>query len=217
VRGRRRRIALAGVLGLALTICVTPSTAVGAKKKGKGNATVFTKQLPVNGGIPDAVANTVTVPLASTITVPKKFKGKVVKDVNVTAVQTTGTMANSAGSLTATLLSPSGRRVDLFAVLGGQSIGPFTIDDDTLTGVCNSADPVAAPCADGTRTLYQPFAGTANTIWNFGGGFPTNGPLASFDGLKMKGNWTLVIRDNSNVNGTSVLNQWGLRITGKPG
>ena len=210
---RRRRIALAGVLALALSICAAPAPAVAAKKKGKGNANVFTKQLQANAPIPDGVAATVTVPLVSTITVPKKFKGKLVRDVNVTALQTTGTAANSAAGLTATLLSPSGRRIDLFVSLPGQSIGPLTIDDDTPAGICTSAPP--AVCGDGTRTLYRPFAGTANTIWNFAGQFPTNGPLASFDGLKMKGTWSLVIRDNAAGSGDSTLNQWGLRITGR--
>jgi hypothetical protein len=111
------------------------------------------------------------------------------------------------------LLSPSGRRIDLFNGLQTQSIGPFTVDDDTLIGVC--ATP--ATCPDGTRLLYPPFIGTANTVWTFGGGFPQNGPLASYNGLKLKGTWTFVIRDVTVGGGTSTLNSWGLRITGKPG
>jgi hypothetical protein len=36
--------------------------------------------------------------------------------------------------------------------------------------------------------------------------------LAFFNGLKMRGTWTLTVLDDNDDNVTSVLNAWGLKI-----
>ena len=204
---------MALVLLLVIALAV-PAGAVAKKKKG-GNT--FSAQQTVNAPIPDHAAGMgapPSVPVVSTISVPKRFKGKVVKDLNVTGIQTTGTGVTPAADLLASLTAPNGRTIDLFFSIGSISIGPLTIDDDTPVAICNSTP--AAPCADPLQSLYQPFAGTANTVSNGAGSFPTNSPLAGFNGLKLRGAWTLTIRDIANTE-TSVLNQWGLRISTKPG
>ena len=58
--------------------------------------------------------------------------------------------------------------------------------------------------------LIQPFAGVANTLDL---GTQGTGPLSRFDGLPMRGTWTLTIWDRSAVGTTSVFNGWGLDIT----
>jgi hypothetical protein len=198
----------------ALALLGLASTAQ-AKKKGPGKVKTFVSTLAVNQAVPDAVLNSTSTPVRSTITVPKKYKGKVVADLNVTGIQTTGSGPGAADDLIAGLSAPNGRFVELFANVGDQSLGPWTIDDDTLVGICNAITP---PCRDGTQTLNRPFAGTSNTIYNLGGGnYPTNGPLATFNGIAMRGTWTLTVADvtpPSVLNsGTSNLNQWGLQIT----
>ena len=110
---KRSRIVLAGLLALSLGVTpgMTVAGADAAKKtaKKKKTPTTFAKQLSVNAAIPDDAAAGPSTPLTSTITVPKKFKGKVVGDVNVTGLQTTGSAAGAASDLNGALTSPGGR------------------------------------------------------------------------------------------------------------
>jgi hypothetical protein len=206
------RVAAVATLALALSLGLGLSVGAEAKKK-SGKVKTFRATKGVNAPIPDGALDARSTPLLSTISVPKKYKGKVVGDVNVTGIQTTGSEAGAANDLFASLIAPNGRTIDLFVGVGDQSLGPWTIDDDTSTAIC----PLAAPaqCPDSTRTLSPPFAGRSNTVFNFNGSFPTNGPLATFNGLKMKGTWTLLVADLGPPgvdNGTSALNGWGLVI-----
>jgi hypothetical protein len=204
-----RRLRIAGVLLLA--VCVGGSFAAGdavAKKKKKHKAAkVFTASASPNAAIPDRPATGQEIPVVSTITVGKKFKGRTVGDVNVTGIKTTGDSPNSASNLAMSLSAPNGKTVLLIATaLGGQSIGPLTLDDDTTTSICDDTTP---SCSDPDATLIRPFAGTANLIGLFGG---DTGPLSALNGSPMKGVWTFRAWDN-NTGQTSVLNSWGLQIT----
>jgi hypothetical protein len=209
--GRRRLVAVVGVLALAIVVAVGISVNADAKKK-KSKANVFSATKTVNAPIPDAVAGTASTPLTSTITVPKKFKGKVVGDVDVTGIQTTGDTETAAGNLGAKLIAPNGRTLPLFRAVGGQSLGPWTLDDDTKTSICSA--PPGIVCSNPNQSLYQPFAGTSNLAYNDGPAFV---PLAAFNGVPMKGTWTFKIIDGVPAggmdSGTSVFNRWGLKIT----
>lgn len=211
----RRRAATAGALALALSLSSGLGLAEAAKREGSTTKT-FRATKTANATVPDAIPGGArSTPLRSTIIVPKKaYWGKVVGDVNVTGVRTTGSVPGAADDLFVSLTAPSGRTIDIFTRLGDQSLGPWTIDDDTATSVC--PQPVANPCPDSTRTLHPPFAGTANSIWNFAGQFPTNGAMASFNRVRMRGKWTLQVSDLSPsgdlLSGTSVLDAWGLEI-----
>jgi hypothetical protein len=146
--------------------------------------------------------------LTSTIQVGKSFKGRVIRDVNVT-VQTTGVTGNNpSNDLDAFVSAPNGATTLLFAGLGGLDpgqavdIGPLTLDDDVQTNlfdVFNQGDPLA---------LKPPFAGTARPAQT----------LSSFDGGPIRGTWTLQVLDTANGgNETSVLNLWRLNVlAGKP-
>ena len=79
------------------------------------------------------------------------------------------------------MTAPNGRTVRLTAGRGNQSIGPWTLNDETRASICNSDMPL---CADPDATLIRPFAGTSNMLDTGGGG---TGPLSVFDGLKMRG------------------------------
>jgi subtilisin-like proprotein convertase family protein len=205
------RIALIAALALAVALTAgLAGTASAAKKKGKKSPSVFKQQVSPNLGIPDAPVAGAFTPVTSTITVSKKFKGKVVGDLDITGYQTTGSVADAADDISAVLTAPSGLTVTIFNPdnngIGDQNIGPLTLNDDTPTSLCNSATP---PCEDPQQTLNRPFAGTANLFMLAGS---ETGPLSAFDGTSMKGAWTLTLYDIAN-NQTSVLNSWGLSIT----
>jgi hypothetical protein len=198
------------IVGLAL--CVAFGIAAGdaaAKKKKHKTASVFSASVSPNAAILDEPPPPGhEIPVVSTITVGKKFKGKTVGDVNVTGIQTTGSAATSAGNLSMSLSAPNGKTVFLEATaLGGQNIGPLTFDDDTPTSICDSATPT---CSDPDATLIRPFVGTANL---FGLASGDTGPLSNFNGSPMRGTWTYRIWDNQNNGFTSVLNSWGLLLT----
>jgi subtilisin-like proprotein convertase family protein len=177
-----------------------------AKAVTDGTKKPFTGTTAPNAGVPDVPAAGLPVPLESTLTVPKKYKGRVVGDLNVTGIQTTGSVTDAANDLQALVRAPNGRVVYLFGEIGDQNIGPLTLDDDTSTTICDNVTPT---CEDPNATLLQPFAGTANLLALGGVGV---GPLSSFDGVKMRGTWTFAVWDDENMGETSVLNQWGLRI-----
>ena len=194
---------------LLLALCIGAGFATGdAAAKKKHKASVFSASLSPNAAIPDRPATAQDIVVASTVTVGKKFKGKTVGDVNVTGIRTTGSATNAAQDLSFSISPPNGKVVLLEGTaLGGQNIGPLTLDDDTPTSICNDS---TLSCTDPNATLIQPFAGTANLL-----GLATGdtSPLSMLNGSQMRGTWTFRIWDNSNNGKTSTLNGWGLRIT----
>jgi len=188
---------------LALCLGVGFSAGDVAAKKKKSKASVFAGSVSPNLAVPEVAGPEPIV--TSALTVPKKFKGKTVGDLNITGLKTTGTGPTSADGLDLMLVGPGGRSV-LFdsGATGGQSIGPVTFDDDTPTSFCD--DP---PCSDPDATLQRPFAGTTNLANTFGG---DTGPLSAFNGTPMRGTWTLYAWDNDSDTNTNVINTWGLRI-----
>jgi hypothetical protein len=176
----------AGVAGLALA---TPAGAMAKQGSGRVNLTQQVSQ-----GVPDRATGSAPFGvLTSTITVGKKFKGKRVRDVNVT-LQTLGSSATSAADLFAILTAPNGATVTLFNGLAGQSIGPLTLDDESRLHLGS------ASCVDPTG-LCAPYTGAAE---------PT-GELASMDNGRVKGTWTLKVVDLATSN-TSILSFWGLNV-----
>ena len=203
--GRRSRLWLIALLLLAL--CMVGALAAGpavAKKK-KSKASVFAGSVSPNLAVPEVASGPEPI-VTSALTVPKKFKGKSVGDLNITGVQTTGTGSTSANGLDLMLVGPGGRSVLFDAgAMGGQSIGPVTFDDDTQTSFCD--DP---PCSDPDATLLRPFVGTTNLAFTFGG---DTGPLSVLNGTPMRGTWSLYAWDNDSDGDTNVINTWGLRIS----
>jgi hypothetical protein len=212
-----RRIAVIGILALALctALAMTLGGSAEAKKKKKKTANVFSMSVAVNAPIPDVPATPgPSTPLRTTITVPKKFKGKVVGDLNVLGIQTTGNAAGAARDLRFKLTAPSGRTVYVIGSnnsaqgLGDTSIGPLTIDADSRISVCDVPNP--ANCDDPAQQLIRPFAGTANEL---GLGTQSTGGVNSMNGVPMRGTWTFTVFDQHDVGQTSILNGWGLQIT----
>jgi hypothetical protein len=209
MKSKRSRLALVGVLALAVSVTVgltVSGTAAAKKKKKKAGGTVdITKA--VNQQVPDATATTNGV-LVSTIDVGgKKFKGTKVRDVNVT-LQATGSAGDAAEQLTGRLTAPNGATTWLFAnQLAGQSFGPLTIDDESVNTI--SFD----PSRDSTL-LASPYAGTAQPHCFSAQGGCT---LSAMDNGPVSGTWTLRVVDNDSTPPlTSILNSWRLTaVAGK--
>jgi len=216
--GRRQRLALIGVLALALCtfLGMTLGGSAEAKKKSKKSKTVvFQQALSPNAAIPDSPPTGPSAPLKSSLTVSgKKFKKKVVGDLNVTGIKTTGSGPNAAKDLRMKLIAPNGRTIYLIGrTLGNDSIGPLTIDADSPVAICDSDTgatcPGGTPNGDPSATLIRPFAGTANSQ---GLGGQNSGGVRAMNGVPMTGTWTFEVFDNQ-AGKTSVLNSWGLQIT----
>jgi hypothetical protein len=204
----RGKLATLGVAALAFSVTAgLAATDAVAKKKAK----TFSEQLTVGAPIPDDATTGPSVAVTSEIRVPRKYRGLKVGDLNLTGLQTTGNIVGAADDLKAKLTAPNGRTVLLFDTFAGQTadIGPWTLDDDTFISVCFSA----TPCSDPTEQLRAPYAGTSNLLNNDDNGHgPGAGPLSVFDGVNMRGTWTLRIWDESGTGRTSNLIQWGLQI-----
>jgi subtilisin-like proprotein convertase family protein len=203
------RAAWMGALVLVLSLFLFFELSLGdlaiAKKKGGGTAQI-TKQ--VNLPVPDATATTNGL-LASTIHVGgKRFKGTVIRDVNVT-LQTTGLSAQSAGQIDARLTAPNGMTTWLLGNnLAEQSIGPLTLDDESPNYLGGTAgrDPT---------DLVSPYIGTAQPDCFSAPGVCTLWPM---DGGPASGTWTLRVYDvDDSAVATSILNFWRLRVVaGRP-
>ena len=199
---RPRKLTLVATLAVALSLGAP--VAAEAKKKAK----TFSEQKAVDAPIPPSPPPGVALtPLTSELKVPKKFKGKRVGDLNVTGIQTSGNTAGAADDLMVLLSAPSGRTVVLLSGIGDVSIGPLTLDDDTPVSICDDPTP---PCEDSRDALNRPFAGTANLLTTFNS--TPGGPLSDFNGIKMRGTWTLRAYDTFGAATSNTLNQWGLRI-----
>jgi hypothetical protein len=195
-----------GIAVLAAMIIGSLAVAVptaGAAKKG-GGAVNLTKV--VNQAIPDQTSfAALRVPLTSTITVGKRFRGRKIRDVNVTAQTAGASGSNPAFDLTARLTGPNGATTQLWSNgRSGSSIGPLTLDDESPLRL-GSGPPVDP------QALYAPYVGVAQ---------PFSDPLAVMDGGPVRGTWTFEIVDilsMSGNQGTSNLVQWRLNVaTGKP-
>ena len=181
------------------------ATPVAAPKKGAG---VFSQTKPVNALVPDDVAAGPSTPLSSTITVPKKFKGLRVGDLDITGFTATGNGGTDpANDLRWKLTAPNEGTLSMGENgLGTTSIGPLTMDDDSKVSLCDRAH----PCPDPLQTLGRPFAGTGNTQ-QFGTG--GTGNLDSFNRVPMAGLWTLLVWDEVTAGESNTFNSWGLKIT----
>lgn len=181
-----------------------------AKKKGggkKGGGTVDITMV-VNAPIP-TLANAQEGILRSVIDVPSGFKGKRIRDVNVT-VHTLGTSGTTpSDDLTGKLTAPNGATSELFDDLDGfggggeMSIGPLTLDDEALLDLGDGTP-------DNPTELFTPWVGTAAP------GSLVGTPLWPLDGGWVTGAWTLTITDDS-TSGTSDLVSWRLTVVaGRP-
>jgi hypothetical protein len=204
-----RPAVLIAIAAVVLGCLLAASPAQAKKKGGKGGGTLDVTKV-VNAPIPDAVGinpgpfNQFSA-FPSTIDAGNQFRGRKIRDVNVT-VQTLGLTGNDpATDLRAILTAPNGGTVSLFGSLStaslapNPSIGPLTLDDETRLALGGGAP-------DNPTELYAPWAGTATA----------DGLLAALDNGPVRGTWTLTIQDLT-PGDTSSLVSWRLDVVaGKP-
>jgi hypothetical protein len=218
---KHRFAALAAVMaGLIACLALPPAAGAKAKKKGGG---AFEATKVVNAPVPDELAPSGAGTdgiLRSTVQAGKEFRGREIRDVEVT-FQTLGASPRTAPPFTgnteavdirARLDAPNGAHTTVYA--GGlsnlnpmtnalapfPSIGPLTLDDEARLGlgIFNPHSP---------RELYAPYIGRAR---------PGGAPLAVMDGGPVRGTWTLTVMDVLNT-GISNLVSWQLKvIAGRP-
>jgi hypothetical protein len=205
---KRSRLALVGVLTVALSVTVgllSGSVADAKKKKSKRSFTVTKTAPTVIPGAPGPAVVVVKVPIG---TIGKKVaKGKVVSLNGVTATTTfTGSPGFASNIDQVHLIGPSGRVGLLLNPVGNgdnseTSSGPLTETPNSATGVCvPNTPPPPPPCADPDNTLGPPYFGTIG-----------NESLLNFSGSAAVGTWFIkVFRDA----GTDPITLGAVTVTG---
>jgi hypothetical protein len=205
MRSRRPRLALLGVLALALTVTVgLVSGSVADAKKNKKSANVATVSNNTPRAIPDRAAGVGTTygRLDTNLTVGKKFKGKSVGTLELT-FQTTGNSADASDDVRFDIIAPNGYRLPWNwtdnNIDNSQNIGPLTITPNSPFRTCD----LTTTCSDPFQTLHAPYVGTVG-----------DNTFQWFRGLPMKGVWDVVFLDSSSAGSkTSILNKVQLKLT----
>jgi hypothetical protein len=188
------------IAGLALcALLLAPAAQAqkkGKKKKGPGAVNITRT---VNAPVPDATTPPPTVGvLNSTIDVGRQFRGKRIRDVDVTLQYTgVGPSPSSAAEISARLIAPNGAATTLVSSgLGpGNLVGPLTITDESLLTLDFGV-------ADDATSLFAPYQGSAR---------PDGQPLWRMDNGPVSGTWTLRVLDLG-IADISVLNFWRLNV-----
>jgi hypothetical protein len=221
MKGRKSRVALVGVLTLALAVTVglLSGSVADAKKKKKGTKsitvakttpTVIGPSTPPPPTPPDTVINrsVISVPL----TVGKKAKGKVVSfdslsfSATITGSPRTGAGGPPAGDIPAAasevgleIIAPNGRAVGGLNPGEGDenaaTIGPFTLTPDSPFTICSNHE--TGP--DGTTTICD--VNDPNQVVRPPTYAGTIGDpdLSIFGGVPARGTWTVMIRNFSRM------------------
>ena len=224
MKGRKSRLALMGVLALALSVTVglvSGSVADAKKKKKKGGnsitvsagPTVVPPSTPAPPTPPDTVINRslVKVPL----NVGKKAKGKVVSFDSFSASFTiTGTARTGAGTgnnqpasaseIEIMVVAPNGRTVGVLNPGEGDdnatTIGPVTVTPDSPFNVC----PTTTTGTNGTTTICGVNDPDGTVKPPTYAGTVGQDTLSHFGGVPARGTWTAEFRNFSRINPATV-------------
>jgi subtilisin-like proprotein convertase family protein len=186
---KRGRLALFGSLALALCLTAGLVGAADAAKKKKKTGTNAASIQKLNVPIADRAVGAPQVAVTPVdLVVPKTFGKKQVGNVDLT-LQVTGSGPNYLNQLEARLIAPNGRRIGITIPSSGippnQSFGPTRYTANSQSWFCMDPTP---PCEDPDDNVGPPFAGTVG-----------DNDLTDFNGVKMKGTWTLKILDVTNT------------------
>jgi hypothetical protein len=208
MKSRKSRLALVGVLSLAVCLVVglaSGSVADAKKKKKKKGGGAITLVAPATA-IPPAIAATPAAEgregfASISMMVGGKAKGKVVGWDTLTVTSTfTGSNNEALSHVFAELTAPNGRTVGLInpvsdffltGPIGGNTVsGPLTETPNSPLNVClaDPGPPPNPPCFNPESTVGPPYAGTVG-----------NNGLEAFGGVPAKGTWTLKLFNSSST------------------
>jgi hypothetical protein len=209
---RTVRLGIAAPLAAALALagCLALGTGAAAAKAPRAIVTTL-----VNKPVPDLASGQLT----SSVNLGKKFKKARVTDVNISVNFTSncdspktaqGNTGECMSDLVVILAAPGKKRrgTALSQSAGGNLISALTLDDDSLNLLSSRQAPLGPPHGN---MLYPPYAGSAQ---------PQSDWRSVEGGGKMKGRWTLIVRDTVLGNPTptiSTLGSWQLDVHGKRG
>jgi hypothetical protein len=197
MKRKRSRIALVGVLALALSVTVglvSGSVADAKKKKGGGNGRSFTVAKTAPTVVPQAPSPTgatvAKIPIG--VVGGKATKGKVISlngvNLTTTFAGSPGFVGGANGGVSAQLVGPSGRTAVVANPFGNgvnteTSSGPLTETPNSSLDVCVPDTPAPPPpCADPDAIVGPPYIGT---IGNEG--------LLNFVGSGPRGTWFIKV------------------------
>ena len=188
---------------VALLVLAFTAGEAAAKKQTPAPRTI-TVSKTTSEPIPQATASSAGL-LTSTLEIAgKKLRNTQVRDVNLT-LQTTGSAPGAPSQLLIVLTSPSGATVTVVPIgLGGQSIGPLRLDDESDVALNLGNGP-----ARDTTFLAVPYQGTAQPTCAFSN---QGCALSAMDYSPPVGTWTLRAYDVIPGGPTSVLDGWSLEV-----
>jgi hypothetical protein len=184
MKGKKSRLALMGVLtlALALTVGLASGSVADAKKKKSGKSFTVSNTTPTI--VPAAPSPTgeafIKMPIGSVG--GKATKGKV---ISLNGVNVTTTFSGPAGfadnGIFVTLQGPGGRQAGLANPIPN-AIGPGNSNNETVSGPLTPPPP---PCTDPDNVLGPPYAGTVG-----------NQGLLNFSGSNPRGTWVVKVEND---------------------
>ena len=194
MKGKRSRLALLGILALALAVTVGTTAGVAEAKKGKkkggkgGHVTVTAPATPLPPAI-GGIGSLTDIPLR----VGKKAKGKVVATGSVEVTATFTGLKGFADGIEVELVDPDDLSVDLDFPFDDETtlVGPLTWTPHSHFFLCPSLAVIPAPCANPKFNIIRPYIGRVGL-----------NELALYYGLPARGVWHLLV-----VNTTPILAQ----------
>lgn len=137
--------------------------------------------------IPVVISETGTPTVNSTLVIPA-WQSVIIQNLSVNINIT----HSYIGDLTATLISPAGTQIQLFAAQCGSGQNAVASFDDSATTLVCGSGPAISGKVKPTQLLSQ------------------------LNGISSEGTWTLRVRDGANQDG-GVINSWGLNICSPQG
>ena len=183
MKSRKSRLALVGVLALAISVTaglVSGSVADAKKKKG-GRSFTVSKTVPTPvAGAPGPGAVVVKIPLGTVG--GKATKGKVIGLNGINVTSTFSGVPGFADTVGASIIGPGGRQSGLFNPLPNNDgpntetvSGPLTETPNSSFATCVPDTPAPPPpCSDPDAIVGPPYIGTVGNegLLNFSGSGP---------------------------------------------
>jgi hypothetical protein len=206
MKSKRSRLAIVGVLALALSVTVGLASGGVADAKKKKGAKVFFVARTVPITIPPANNTTIQVgavkaPIGTVA--GKKLKGRIISFSSISVTTSFAGVPGFSADIRPIVIAPNGRNAVLNSPFQNNLVnptetfsGPTTETTDSSAGVCVPSappGPTQPPCSDPDNTLGPPYAGTVG-----------NQNLTNLLGISPLGTWFIKVFNASDNPATLV-------------